>query len=235
MLLRRRRPGSAGTFLSAYQDALRAIGEPGHVALPTANHDFARLRTGPRTPGQLPPAFAFWLTFPTVPAIYYGDEIGMRYVPGLPDKEGSILAPGYNRSGSRTPMQWDPGRNAGFSTAPAGRLYLPADPDPDRPTVAEQRADQNSLLHLVKDLVAGRRAHPELGPGGSLEILHDGYPLAYLRGGRFLVIVNPCGRARVLRHDRPGLARATGVKHTGVFVEQAMITASPFSFGIFRL
>ena len=227
--------GSAGTFLSAYQDALRAIGEPGHVALPTANHDFARLRTGPRTPQQLPPAFAFCLTFPTLPAIYYGDEIGMRYVPGLPDKEGSVLAPGYNRSGSRTPMQWDPGLNAGFSAAPAGRLYLPADPDPDRPTVAAQRADQNSLLHLVKDLVAVRRAHPELGPGGSLEILHDGYPLAYLRGARFLVIVNPCGRARVLPHDRPELASATEVKHTGVFVEQAMITASPFSFGIFRL
>jgi glycosidase len=227
--------GSAGTFLNAYQDALRAIGEPGHVALPTANHDFARLRTGPRTPEQLPPAFAFHLTFPTLPTIYYGDEIGMRYVPGLPDKEGSVMAPGYNRSGSRTPMQWDPSLNAGFSTAPAESLYLPIDPDPDRPTVAGQRAEENSLLHLVKDLVAVRRTHPELGPSGSLEILHDGYPLAYLRGGRFLVIVNPCGRARVLPHDRPELASVTEVKHTGVSVEQAIISASPFSFGIFRL
>lgn len=227
--------GSIGTFLNAHQDAFHTIGEPGHVVLPTANHDFARLRTGPRTPEQLPPAFAFQLTFPTLPAIYYGDEIGMRYVPGLPDTEGSVMAPGYNRSGSRTPMQWDPGLNAGFSTAPAESLYLPVDPDPDRPTVAGQRADGNSLLHLVKDLIAIRRAHPELGPGGSLEILHDGYPLAYLRGGRFLVIVNPCGCVRVLPHDRPELASATGVKHTGVVVEEAMITASPFSFGIFRL
>jgi alpha-glucosidase len=50
--------GSAGTFLNAYHDALHMIGKPGHVALPTANHDFARLRTGPRIPGQLRPAFA---------------------------------------------------------------------------------------------------------------------------------------------------------------------------------
>ena len=39
-------------------------------------------------------------------------------------------------------MQWDDARpNAGFSTAPADRLYLPQDPAPDRPTVAAQRDD----------------------------------------------------------------------------------------------
>ncbi len=47
--------GSAGPFLTAYHDALRTIGEPGHIALPTANYDFARLRTGRRIPGQLRP------------------------------------------------------------------------------------------------------------------------------------------------------------------------------------
>ena len=210
-------------------------GEPGHIALPTANHDFDRLRTGERTPEQLPPAFAFQLTFPTLPAIYYGDEIGLRYLPGLPDIEGSLFRSGYNRAGSRTPMQWDAGPNAGFSDAPAARLYLPIDPDPARPTVAGQQADQNSLLNTVRDLIALRRAHPELGSGGSLEILHDGYPLAYLRGGRFLVVINPSGRARVLPHDRPELADATAVRHTGVDVDRASITAGPFSFGIFRL
>ena len=233
MLLRRRRAGPRRTFLAAYHDALAAIGEPGHIALPTASHDFARLHAGPRAPGQLPPAFAFLLTFPTLPAIYYGDEIGMRHVPGLPDTEGSVMASGYNRAGSRTPMQWNAGPSAGFSAAPAASLYLPIDPDPQRPTVAGQRDDRNSLLHTVRDLIALRRAHPELGPGGSLEILHDAYPVAYLRGGRFLVIINPCGRAQVLPHDRPELAGATAVKHAGVNVDQATITAGPFSFGIF--
>lgn len=227
--------GSPRTFLNAYHDALRAIGEPGHIALPTANHDFARLRCAPRTAGQLPVAFAFLLTFPTLPAIYYGDEIGMRYVPGLPDTEGSVMVPGYNRAGSRTPMQWDPGPNAGFSTAPARSLYLPIDPDSARPTVAEQRAGENSLLRTVKDLIAIRRAHPELGPGGSLEILHDGYPLAYLRGARYLVTVNPSDRARVMPHDRPEFARATEIRNTGVSIQEATITADPCSFGIFQL
>jgi glycosidase len=228
--------GHATTFLTAYRDALAAIGEPGHIALPTANHDFARLRAGSRTAEQLPPAFAFQLTFPTLPAIYYGDEIGMRYVSGLPDVEGSIsIASSFNRAGSRTPMQWDSTPNAGFSAAPGAALYLPVDPDPQRPTVSGQRADQASLLHTVRDLIALRRAHKELGPEGSLEILSDGYPLAYLRGGRFLVIINPSGSTRAATHDRPELASATAVRHTGVKLDEATITAGPFSFGIFRL
>jgi glycosidase len=227
--------GTAGTFLTAYHDAMAAIGEPGHIALPTANHDFARLQAGSRTIEQLPPAFAFLLTFPTLPAIYYGDEIGMRDVPGLPDTEGSVMPSGYNRSGVRTPMQWDSGPNAGFSAAPAPRLYLPIDPDPGRPTVAGQRADRDSLLHTVRDLIALRRAHPELGPAGRLEILSDGYPLVYLRGGRFLVVVNPSDRARVLPHGRPELAEAAAVRQTGVKLDQTTITAGPFSFGIFQL
>jgi len=228
--------GNFGTFLAAYQDALAVIGEPGHIALPTANHDFPRLRAGSRTPGQLPPAFAFLLTFPTLPAIYYGDEIGMRYVPGLPDTEGSVsVASTFNRAGSRTPMQWDSSPNAGFSAAPAARLYLPVDPDHGRPTVAGQRAGRDSLLHLVRNLIALRRAHPEFGPAGRLEVLSDGYPLAYLRGGRFLVVVNPSDRTHVLPHDRPELAAATAVRHTGATVDEAKITTGPFSFGIFRL
>ena len=41
----------------------------------------------------------------------------MRYLPGLPDVEGAICNPAYNRAGCRTPMQWDDWPNAGFSTA----------------------------------------------------------------------------------------------------------------------
>jgi maltose alpha-D-glucosyltransferase/alpha-amylase len=142
---------------------------------------------------------------------------------------------GYNRAGARTPMQWDSSPNAGFSAAPSENLYLPTDPDPQRPTVAAQRASRDSLLRTVRDLITLRRAYPELGPGGSLEILHDGYPLAYLRGGRFLIIVNPSDRAHALPHDRPELASATAIRNTDVTVDTATITAGPFSFGIFRL
>ena len=75
-------------------------------------------------------AYAFIFTMPGVPFLYYGDEIGMRYMEGLVSKEG-----GYDRTGSRTPMQWTRGTNCGFSDAPADRLYLPMDASPDAPTV----------------------------------------------------------------------------------------------------
>ena len=48
---------------------------------------------------------------PGAPFIYYGDEIGMRSLEGLGSKEGGI-----GRTGSRTPMQWEPGPQAGFSS-----------------------------------------------------------------------------------------------------------------------
>ena len=54
-------------------------------------------------------AYAFIFTLPGVPFLYYGDEIGMRYL-DVPTKEG-----GYFRTGSRTPMQWNDKKNHGFS------------------------------------------------------------------------------------------------------------------------
>ncbi|WP_326789447.1 alpha-amylase family glycosyl hydrolase [Streptomyces sp. NBC_00151] len=225
--------GSPRPFLEAWRDAAGALGEHGFIALPTANHDFSRLNCGPRTAGQLPVAFVFQLTWPTLPAIYYGDEIGMRYVPGLPEKEGSVLGPRYNRAGSRTPMQWDEGPNAGFSTAPSDLLYLPLDPSPDRPTVAAQRADDTSLLHLVRRLVALRTGTPELGPTGSVEVVHAGYPFVYVRGGRYLVVVNP-------RREQASCPAewATGLRSLesdGVGIDAGTVSARGFGYGVFEL
>ena len=227
--------GEAKTFLTAYDQTTAAVGGPGHIVLPTANHDFARLHCAPRPAAQLPAAFAFQLTFPTLPAIYYGDEIGMRYVPDLPNVEGSVLGPRYNRAGSRTPMHWDRSANAGFSEAAQQRLYLPIDPDADRPDVATQRADEGSLLHHVKALIALRRAHPEFGVHASLEVLHDGYPLVYLRGGRFLVVVNPSADPVLLRHGRAEFEGARAVRETGVQVDGTALTAQGFAYGIFEV
>ncbi|MFD7204738.1 alpha-amylase family glycosyl hydrolase [Streptomyces sp. NPDC059893] len=224
--------GSARTFIDGWREARDAVGDAGFIALPTANHDFSRLACGPRAAEQLPAAFAFQLTWPTLPAIYYGDEIGMRYVPGLPDHEGSRLGPRYNRAGSRTPMQWDDTPNAGFSTAPADRLYLPVDPDANRPTVAAQQADPDSLLNLVRRLIALRRATPDLGPEGSTEVLHDGYPLTYVRGGRYLVVVNPSGRHADTAAPKD---TATPVVASGVTVSGGRISADGFGYGIFEL
>ena len=138
-VLRRRRAGVDRGFLERVGRA-RAAWPERPILLASADHDFSRLAGGAGRPEQLGAAFTFLLTWGTVPSIYYGDEIGMRYQPGLPDVEGSVIFPGYyNRAGCRTPMQWDDTANAGFSTAPPEALYLPIDPDPDRPTVAAQR------------------------------------------------------------------------------------------------
>lgn len=225
--------GSAAEFVRTWRKTADNIGDAGHVSLPTASHDFSRLACGPRTREQLPAAFAFQLTWPTLPVIYYGDEIGMRYVPHLPDREGS-----KKRSGSRTPMQWERGENAGFSTAPADRLYFPVDPDDDRPDVASQRADPDSLLHLVRRLVAMRKSAPELGSSGSVEVLHDdGYPLVYVRGGRYLVVVNP--RREPAATSLPkGAARGRDprpVERAGVTVHGGVIAAGGFGYGVFEL
>ncbi|MCF3963364.1 alpha-amylase family glycosyl hydrolase [Streptomyces fuscigenes] len=182
--------GGMGRFLAAWSEADAAVAGRGHVALPTANHDFSRLVCGPRTREQAGPAFAFQLTWPSLPVIYYGDEIGMRYLPGLPDTEGSQLG-GEARQGSRTPMQWDDGPSAGFSSAAPEDLYLPLDPAPDRPSVAAARADERSLLHQVRALIALRAQNEALGAGTGVRVLHDGYPLVYLRGGTHVVVVNP--------------------------------------------
>jgi glycosidase len=183
--------GSLREFLAEWSTADEVVAGNGFAALPSANHDFPRLAAGVRTGRQLHAAFTFLLTWPTLPAIYYGDEIGMRFVTGLPDKEGSRRSPSYNRAGCRTPMQWDDSANAGFSTAPADRLYLPIDPDPNRPTVAAQRADPGSLLRLIRDLIALRRRNRTLGSRGTTEVVNAGYPFVYRRGGEFLVAVNP--------------------------------------------
>jgi glycosidase len=203
------------------------------VVMGSADHDFSRLATGPRTREQLGVAYAFLLTWGTVPAIYYGDEIGMRYLPGLPDKEGSIYDPAYNRSGCRSPMQWDGSQpNAGFSTAPAEQLYLPQDPDPDRPTVAAQLGDPDSPLERLRRLIRLRQRTPALRTAAATTVLSRGYPLAYLRGPDHLVVVNPArepGTASIEARD------AVPLEVSGVDVRDGRITAEGFGYGIFRL
>jgi maltose alpha-D-glucosyltransferase/alpha-amylase len=136
--------------------------------------------------------YTFLLTMPGVPVIYYGDEIGMRTIEGLPSKEG-----GYGRTGARTPMQWDSSANLGFSSAPAADLYLPVDPDPDGRTVSAQQDDPASLLNRVRRLVALRKAHPALANGAAFDLVYGEYgryPLVYRRWSgdeTLLVAVNP--------------------------------------------
>ncbi|HEX9077839.1 MAG TPA: maltose alpha-D-glucosyltransferase [Anaerolineae bacterium] len=97
-------------------------------------------------------------TLPGSPIIYYGDEIGMGDDIWLKDRDGV-----------RTPMQWSTLENAGFSGAPASRLYAPVVQDSiygyARVNVESQRADPNSIFHAVKHQIAVRRQYPVFGRG----------------------------------------------------------------------
>ena len=134
-------------------------------------------------------AFAFLLTMPGAPFIYYGDEIGMRYVEDLTSVEG-----GYGRTGSRSPMQWNKGLNAGFSSAKAEMLYVPLDSSKDRPDAESQSKDSTSLRSEVKGLISFRQKNPALQSRGEIEFLSSGYPLVYRRKGEgqsIMAVINP--------------------------------------------
>ncbi|MCO8275863.1 alpha-amylase family glycosyl hydrolase [Actinoplanes sp. TRM 88003] len=221
--------GSTQPFLDAWAEA-RADHPDRAIILATADHDFDRLRCGPRTPEQLGTALTFLFTWGSVPCLYYGDEIGMRYLPGLPNVEGSICDPGYNRAGCRTPMQWDDSPNAGFSTAEADKLYLPIDPAPDRPTVAAQQDDPASTLNFVRELIALRQATPALGTRASTRLVSTGYPLAYVRGDSHLVVVNPRREPATL-----SFSGATPIWGSGIDTHPDELRVSGFGYGIFTL
>jgi glycosidase len=184
--------GNIREFLDNYLQHYLPTRGKGLIAFPTGNHDVApRLGDG-RGSEDLKLVFLMLLTWPGVPFIYYGDEIGMRTVKGLASKEG-----GYDRTGVRTPMQWDPSVNAGFSTAAAENLYLPVDPDPQRPDVASQESRPDSLLSHVRQVIALRKNHPALEASAGFEPVYaerGRCPFVYLREGgqeRLLMAINP--------------------------------------------
>ena len=223
-------------FLDLWDEHLDANGTDRRVVLATADHVYSRLACGDRTAEQLPAAYAFLLTWGTVPSIYYGDEIGMRYLPGLPDLEGSICNPGYNRAGCRTPMQWDDALpNAGFSDAPTERIYLPQDPDPHRPTVAAQLADPGSLLHTVRRLLALRAATPALRTGAERQVLTRDYPFCYVRGSSHLVVVNPRRASAVVEVAELAGRTIERLEGFGVEVRDQTVSADGFGWGVFTL
>lgn len=186
--------GDISAFVKKYRENAEKAGGKGLVCIPSGNHDMARLAKYLHG-DELKIAFAFLLSMPGAPFVYYGDEIGMRYVEGLKSVEG-----GYDRTGSRSPMQWNSEKNAGFSTAEADELYIPIDPAEDRPTAELAMADENSLYHEIRRMISVRQAYAALRSNGSLEFIYaeeNEYPLAYIRTAgeeKMLVILNPAER-----------------------------------------
>ena len=226
--------GDFRQFLDSFRLQQEAIAGRGCVGLPSANHDFQRPRVGGRDEDDLAVIFAFLLTWQAVPFVYYGDEIGMRFLEDIDSKEGA-----YQRVGSRTPMQWDASAGAGFSSADPETFYLPLDPAPDRPDVAAQRVDPESLWHWVRALVGLRRTLEPLAATAPLEVLGEGagYPLCYLRGSgfdRILVALNPSGR-QVAWELPSGFAVQEVLAQRGVTVDGQRIGLEGPAAGIFRV
>jgi len=126
-------------------------------------------------------------SLPGTPIIYYGDEIGMgdNYYLG-------------DRNGVRTPMQWNPDRNAGFSKASPQKLFLPAIIEPEyhyeSVNVENQERNPSSLLWWMRRTIAMRKRFKAFG-SGSLEMLPSDNPkvLTFIRSfenEKILVIVN---------------------------------------------
>jgi maltose alpha-D-glucosyltransferase / alpha-amylase len=134
---------------------------------------------------------ALLFSLPGSPVLYYGDEIGM----------GDNIYLG-DRDGVRTPMQWTPDRNAGFSKADFAQLYLPPLMDPvygyQAVNVEAEQRDPGSFLHWMQRVLQVRRQHGDLLGQGSLEVLSAENPsvFAFLRqlGDRIMLCVNNLSR-----------------------------------------
>jgi maltose alpha-D-glucosyltransferase / alpha-amylase len=106
---------------------------------------------------------ALLLSLPGSPILYYGDEIGMGDNIWLGDRDAV-----------RTPMQWTPDRNAGFSTCDPGRLFLPTIMDPVHgyqvTNVEAAMSSPSSLLHWTRRMVEIRKQNPAFGLGTYAEL-----------------------------------------------------------------
>lgn len=181
--------GNINEFLDEYTEHYNAVSDRGYISIPSGNHDIPRISLG-RDIDDLKVVYTFLLTMPGVPFIYYGDEIGMKYIQNLPSKEG-----GYNRTGSRTPMQWNNEKNFGFSESDFP--YLPVDKDKDAPTVEKQLADKNSIIWHIKNIIKIRREHTALCADGNFEEIFVGYPFVYKRSDKnesVYIVLNPSSR-----------------------------------------
>lgn len=159
---------------------------------------------------------------------YYGAPIGMTTA--TPTRKEDVRDPigitGWprekGRDGERTPMQWTPGPQAGFSTNP--RTWLPVNPNHVTVNVQTETADPGSLLNWYRTLIDLRRTNPALRDG-KMTFLDRTDPdvLVYRREGAdpVTVLVNFSGKpqpvkaglvqgtVRTLAATDPALARAT--------------------------
>lgn len=236
----------------------RALPEPDTPTYVFGNHDRMRLITRLNNHrGKAKVAATMQLTLRGIPFIYYGEEIGMsnariklkeskdpvgRKYAWLPALQIKSLGFSLTRDGCRTPMQWDDGSNAGFSSDSAAVPWLTVPPGYREVNVARERADPNSLWNCYRRLIRLRREHSalrmgllELIPMGKLSkkclayrrTHHDQEIFVYLNFSKKPVkLVCPVGKADVLF--------STSVERNGAVAEaDGSMTLAPFEAIVF--
>jgi len=178
------------------------------------------------------------LSFPGTPIIYYGDEIGM----------GDNIYLG-DRNGVRTPMQWSPDRNGGFSRADPARLYAPMIMDPvygyEAVNVEAQSRSLSSLLSATKRLIGVRKSTLAFGRGTMTFIRPENRSvLAYVRqyqGEAILCVANLSRSAQATEldlsafKDRIPLEMLGRTRFPAIGELPYMITLAPYGFYWFQL
>ncbi|HEX5655120.1 MAG TPA: alpha-glucosidase [Chitinophagaceae bacterium] len=190
------------------------------------NHDHSRAlsRFGNDKPAFREPSakmlFTFLLTQRATPYLYWGDEIGMSNIRFKTVEEYNDLATRntYNlllreskekaeryllsqaelsRDNSRTPMQWNAGPNAGFTS---GKPWLAINPNYTTVNVEAAEKDKNSILHFVRSMIKLRDANKDVLVYGKYTLVDDDNPAVYAytrenKGRKFLVLLNFTDRA----------------------------------------
>ncbi len=217
--------GKIARFMENYIriDTKVRAGKGGYICIPSGNHDMPRIARRLNVP-EIKMAFAFLLSMPGIPFIYYGDEIGMKYRENIPSIEG-----GFERTGARTPMQWDSTLNAGFSSAKPEDLYISIDPDKNKPTVEAQKSRPISLWHEVRKLISLRMEHEVLQSDAPIEILHlkpNKCPLVYRRGeGKEAITIafNPSSKEMSVSISGSGVPKILYTLGSAAFVQNGVL------------
>jgi alpha-glucosidase len=216
-----RQPWVASAFREATESFERVLPAGAWPDYTLSNHDVGRARSrydsgagggrGPVGLGRARVAAMMLLTLRGTPFIYYGEEIGQADAEVPPERAVDV----DGRDPERAPMQWAPGRGAGFTT---GEPWLPIGSEADRVNVAAQRGDQGSMLSLYRRLIWYRKR--------SAPLLHGIYRSLDAPEGVFAFVREAAGEAllvalnftnREVRFDAAALspARSEGVDGDG--------------------
>ena len=177
-------------------------------------------------PRKIMLANALLYSLPGAPIIYYGDEIGMGDNIWLPD-----------RNGVRTPMQWNPGPNAGFSDALPEMLYEPVISEGKFSykivNVAAEERDPQSLLNQMKHLISVRRANPILSVGDYDFLAADSEPVLTihrsLKDEHLICVLNLTDQLQTVQLN---LARWQGSTVTDILTGTSFPPITPQAYAI---